>query len=449
MFEPLKRCHYSGIVRLAFVLETLLLVTTDHTPPSKSKTSRVCGTEIHFTIVMGALWITTLLCMLLQYLYLIVSSHAFTVRGRHKALQAYQSVPVAISKTRTDDSSQKETRRKSHVETVGLEETASNQPCYIPDTSPRIQDMIQLLTELECEGIGPEDGESCVQIGSHATTGLRGVFAKEDLGVGEFLFAVPFTASLVVMEEEVETTTDADRGLVLLRKYLDPSSASRKELQNKWRPYLDCLPTMDYCFSPTPDFWSHEDIQLLEFPRLVQEALTRKEQVRQLAEAEGVNCDQLQFATWLAKSRCFSVVKVKEGLVKTRSILIPFFDMINHSSDTPNAELQLVETKAADESFYALCTISPIPAGSEVTISYGTTKDSSVELLMNYGILDQSNKSDVNMLKAGGKGCLNRLADWKTTLEDDERALQTAEGNARIALAFRAQMKRAISNLSL
>ena len=296
--------------------------------------------------------------------------------------------------------------------------------------------------ELECEGLDSED--SAVEIGFGSTTGMRGVFAQEDLGVGEFLFAVPFPATLVVMEDEDELTTDAYRGLMLMRKYLEPSEEAQL-----WRPYLDSLPTPDFCFSPTPDFWSDDEIQLLEFPRLVREALNRKEQIRQLAEEEGVDCDKLQFATWLAKSRCFSILKVREGRIKTKSVLIPFFDMINHCSDQPNAALQLVEAKADDESFYTIITTSPIPAGTEVTISYGTNSDSSVEHLMNYGLLEESNMFDIDMLHYGGEGCLNRMDDWSTSLEDDEQQLLTAKGNAKVALAFRVRMKRVIQEMNL
>ena len=314
------------------------------------------------------------------------------------------------------------------------------QPPYIPDTSPAIQAMVKLLVDLECEGLESED--SAVEVGFASSTGMRGVFAKEDLGVGEFLFAVPFPATLTVMEDEDESTTDAYRGLAMLRKYLEPSAETQQ-----WRPYLDSLPTIDFCFTPTPDFWSYDEIKLLEFPRLVREALNRKEQIRQLGEEEGVDCSKLQFATWLSKSRCFSILKVREGRIKTKSVLIPFLDMINHSSDHPNAALQLVEAKAENESFYAIVTTRPIPAGTEVTISYGTNSDSSVEHLMNYGLLEESNKFDIEMLRVGGEGCLNRMDDWSTSLDDDERELLTAQGNTKTALAFRVRMKRAIREM--
>ena len=247
------------------------------------------------------------------------------------------------------------------------------------------------------------------------------------------------------MEDEGESTTDAYRGLVLLRTYLDASSVEA----STWRPYLKCLPTPEFCFDPTPDFWTDDEIQLLEFPRIINEAVRRKEQVRKLAEEEGVDYDQLQFATWLAKSRCFSILKVRDGHIKTKSVLIPFFDMINHSSNEPNAELQLVEGACDDESFYAIRTTRPIPAGQEITISYGTKSDSSVEHLMNYGLIEESNKFDIEMLQYGGDDCLNRMEDWTTTLEEDFVELKTAVGNRRTALAFRTRIKLAIQEANL
>lgn len=314
---------------------------------------------------------------------------------------------------------------------------------YKRDDSPIVKEMVDLLVKLECEGLDPNVG--AIEIGfGLATGGMRGVFAKEDLGAGEFIAAVPFPATLVVMEDEGESITDAQRGLILLRRYLNPSVE-----QTQWRPYLDCLPTKEFCFDPTPDFWNDDEIQLLEFPRIVNEAFRRKEQVRQLAADEGVDCDQLQFATWLAKSRCFSILKVRDGHIKTKSVLIPFFDMINHSSNEPNTELQLVEAASEDESFYAIRTIRPIPTGKEITISYGTKSDSSVEHLMNYGLIEESNKFDIEMLQYGGDDCLNRMDDWSTTLEEDIVELETAVGNRKTALAFRTRMKLAIQEANL
>jgi hypothetical protein len=327
-----------------------------------------------------------------------------------------------------------------------------NKSAYKPDTSAAVKELVNLLvTDRECEGIEPDDGG--VEIG-FGGDGMRGVFAKESLGEGEFVVAVPFPSTVVVSMEEDDSITDAGRGLSFLKEYLlDHYSSTDKQEDGEWpHPYLNCLPRNDYCFDPTPDFWTEDEIRALQFPRIVKEALERKEQIQILAEKEGVDVDHLQFATWLVKSRCFTILKVKPDdgdnkTIQTKSVLIPFFDMLNHNSDQPNAELQVIETKVEDESFYAVQATRPIPAGKEITISYGTTCDSSVELLMNYGLVQKSNQFDAEMLRQGGDDCFNQIDEWSTTLEEDEKELEGAVGNRRTILAFRIRLKRAIQDM--
>lgn len=332
---------------------------------------------------------------------------------------------------------------------------------YKADDSQVIKNLVDILVnDQECEGIEPD---GAVQIGFGSTTGMRGVFAKEALGVGEFVVAVPFPSTLVVTLEEDDSITDADRGLSFLKDYLfDYYEASsdgdtRSKQEEPWYyPYLDCLPRDDYCFDATPDFWEEDEIKALEFPRIVTEALSRKKQIKNLADKEGVDLHQLQFATWLVKSRTFTILKIKPPVdgedneqqqIQTKSVLIPFFDMLNHNSDQPNAELQVIETKVEDESFYAVQATRPIPAGKEITISYGTTCDSSVELLMSYGLVQKDNQFDAEMLRQGGEDCFNSIDMWSTTLEEDEKELKKAIGNRKTILAFRTRLKRALQDM--
>lgn len=75
-----------------------------------------------------------------------------------------------------------------------------------------------------------------------------------------------------------------------------------------WKPYLDTLPAMGSLnFSPTPDFFSDEELALLEFPRLIRQAKERREQVREVAAEKDLPVEELQFATWLTASRAFCI----------------------------------------------------------------------------------------------------------------------------------------------
>jgi hypothetical protein len=308
---------------------------------------------------------------------------------------------------------------------------------YTPDESASTENLELFLISQECEGTGG----GFLEIGYSSKMGTRGLFAKEAFDQGEFLCAIPFPAALVIEQQETDSLTDAHRGLNFIRKV-----TQNEEVSANWAPYLDTLPTKSSNFDPTPDFFSDEEIRQLEFPRIVKAAIERKHQIEELSKVEGVDLDALQFATWIVKSRAFSVLKVKreEGKVYTKNVLIPYFDMINHSSDQSNVKLEVVETKAEDESFYALCATQPIPAGQEILLSYGSGEDSAVELLLNYGFVPSANPNDVAMLEYGGDGCLTDADQWSTTLEEDDVLAQGASGNLRTILAFRIRLKQAL-----
>jgi hypothetical protein len=338
---------------------------------------------------------------------------------------------------------------------TGKKVTSENN-LYTPDTSPTTQRLIDFLLQEECEGIGTADEKGAgIEIGFSPKTGIRGIFAKQEFQPGEFLCAIPFPTTLVVTAEESESFTDVDRGLAFRNGYLDPQTCD-----SKWRPYLDCLPTRDVngglFFDPTPDFFTPEEIRLLEFPRLVHAAEKRKEEIqRASSQSTGsllISTEDLQFAMWLVKSRSFSILKVRpqDEKIVTKSVMIPFLDMINHSSaNNPNAELQVIESKADDESFYALQATRPIAANKEITIAYGTGKDSSIDLFLNYGFVPNMNKDDAEFLQRSKEDddCFTRADQWSTTIKEDEQQLVTAEGPLRNILGFRLRMKRSLNEM--
>ena len=194
----------------------------------------------------------------------------------------------------------------------------------------------------------------------------------------------------------------------------------------------------------------------------------RQEDIQKVADRHNTDKDELQFATWLTKSRCFTILRLKQvdpindpgkKTIQIRSVMIPLLDMINHSSDQPNAELEVIETKIEDESFYALQATRPIKANEEITISYGSGQDSSLDLFMNYGFVPYSNPFDIDFLRSeiqqeSGSDCFTRPDQWSTTLKEDEEQLASMERAAisksnsedirRRILEFRIQMKRAL-----
>ena len=318
--------------------------------------------------------------------------------------------------------------------------TKPNSIVHSPDNSASTQHLIKFLKSQKSEGLGN------IEIGYRSDTGVRGLFATKSFKQGQILCKIPSDCALALSDPAKngeDTPTMAHGGANFLNMYMKPSYA-----RQLWAPYLDTLPTIGSAnFDPTPDFFSDEELELLEFPRLIRQAKERRQQVQAVADELGLTTEELQFATWLTASRAFSIsmtgaqddtqalkyddrgqVITKVGEQKTIRVLVPFIDMANHSSDQPNTKLMLIDPEK-DDAWFALEATRPIAPGKEITIAYGNGIESSVELLMNYGFVPQVNRIDVFMLKKGGDDSIPNLEGWSTTLEEDKSMLSMVEGS--------------------
>jgi hypothetical protein len=268
---------------------------------------------------------------------------------------------------------------------------------------------------------------------------------------GEILCQIPSDCALALSDpalggSDVPTIAHAARNFLVMYQ-------NDERAKVMWKPYLDTLPTRrDALFDPTPDFYSEDELEQMEFPRAIARARQRRQQIEELAATERIAVEELQFANWLVSSRSFSIQiaaadnapagSVAASFQQSVRVLIPYLDMINHSSNQPNAELHLIDPEK-DEAWIAIRATRNIPHGKEVCISYGSGVNSSVEILGDYGFVPTENKFDALMLKKGGEGCIDVVNGWKTTLEEDLAALETAEGNLRNILALRIKLKQA------
>jgi hypothetical protein len=324
---------------------------------------------------------------------------------------------------------------------------------HTPDTSETTQRLLQFLTAQQAKGLKD------VEIGHHQSTGVRGFFCTKNFKKGQIMFKIPSDCALALSDpskngEDVPTLTHG--GANFLSMYWN-----NEEARQLWAPYLDALPVQGSSqFDPTPDFFEEEEIELLEFPRLIRQVKERKEEIVQIAAEKGIDVAELQFATWLTASRAFRISistdsdddempkydKKNQVIAKreqnTVRVMVPFIDMVNHSSDNSNAKLTLIDPEK-DDAWFALEATRNIPAGKEILIAYGTGVDSSAELLLNYGFVPQSNRIDQFMLKKGGDDCITSLDGWTTTLEEDKAMLPMAEDDDTLKkiLKFRIQMK--------
>ncbi|VEU45087.1 unnamed protein product [Pseudo-nitzschia multistriata] len=316
-----------------------------------------------------------------------------------------------------------------------------------PSTKQQTSDFLDWLEEEEIEGLdGVEIGFSKLgtEIGASDNDTaddnfLRGVFARQNFRAGEYIMAVPFVSTILLDEEfdatrkPGETVLRADApeiGLHLLK------TINESNFGGNFRAFLDCLPTSpdDPNFDATPDFWSEKDVRKLEIPGVIDSMLSRKASIAALSadQSEPGDAPTLRQCCWMVQSRAFTTYKKavdllgNEGLL-SRVVLIPFIDMINHGSrGTANAEMQVVETKEYDESFYALVATKPIRKGEEVRLCYGTGEETALELFCKYGFLPGVDDPDKER-KALGK--LLEGVEWSTTLEEDRAMLSTDEGS--------------------
>lgn len=342
---------------------------------------------------------------------------------------------------------------------------ASKQPVFThtTDTSVTTQALTKFLTAQKSMGV--EQG--VVEIGFQENSQQRGLFATTNIKKGQVVCMIPSDLALALSDPAKfgeDAPTWAHGGRNFLSMYWNDATA-----RSMWSPYLDTLPTRESpCFTATPDFFSDEEIELLEFPRLINNVRKRKADIAQLAQEDGLDYDELQFATWLVSSRAFNVnlsendngggeqdeeiqyddrgqviTKAGKGLKSIR-VLVPFLDMVNGESSSPNCRFTMIDPKK-DEAWFALEANRPISAGKEITISYRSGIYSSVELLLNYGFVPKENKVDNFMLKKGGEGAITSLDGWTTTLEEDQTMAKMMEGEEdsplKKILAFRTKLK--------
>lgn len=399
------------------------------------------------------------------------------------------------------------TRKSSSASSPGTGFGSTQAPVFIhtPDTSTSIQKLTQFLTSQNAKGLNADK----VDVGIHQQTGMRGLYCTENIKKGQLICQIPSDCALALSDPNLngdDCPTIAHSGANLISMYLQPENA-----RQFWSFYLDTLPqrptlsesnnnknddddgqqSIDTSrFDPTPDFMFDDDLDLLEFPRLVEKAKQRKVDIEQVATEKSLDKEELQFATWVASSRSFELnlsgpdpsvsnkddsnteeVKSdgsngddgdgddngyvmpkhdKRGQIISKSqqksirVLVPFLDLVNHSSDQANCKITLVDPEK-DDAWFALEATRPITAGKELTISYGNGVESSVELLLNYGFVPSSNRFDTLMLKKGGDDCISSLDGWTTTLEEDRTMLGMTEDDPVLQkiLRFRIRLKEA------
>jgi hypothetical protein len=212
-------------------------------------------------------------------------------------------------------------------------------------TSPEIAKLVQFLTSHPTIKASLEG----VEVGEEHVTGRRGLYATKSLSKGKIICKIPSDFAVALSDPTI-----AHGGANYIERYCQDSKANAQ-----WSPYLNTLPDT-VGEAATPDFFSDEEIDLLEFPRIVDRARQRQQEVQTVAAERGIDGKELQFATWLVGSRAIplSIGEDDDGAetqagdialddrgqviakaeCKWICLLVPFSDIANHSSHNPNAK---------------------------------------------------------------------------------------------------------------
>lgn len=84
-------------------------------------------------------------------------------------------------------------------------------------------------------------------------------------------------------------------------------------------------------------------------------------------------------------------VVTKAGERQSIQMLVPYLDMVNHHSQNNCNAKWTVLNPQKDDAWFALVATRSIPLHKEITISYGSQVETSDELLLNFGFVDNSN----------------------------------------------------------
>jgi hypothetical protein len=183
---------------------------------------------------------------------------------------------------------------------VGFGASSKNKLSHTPDTSETTQNLLQFLTAQKSKGLLD------VEIGTDASTGIRGLFATKNFRNGQIMCQIPSDCALALSDpnKNGEDAPSLAHGAANFLSMYWKNEQARK----LWAPYLDTLPVQgSNQFDPTPDFFADEELDLLEFPRIIRQAKGRKEDIAKLAAEKGMDVQILQFATWLTASRAFAI----------------------------------------------------------------------------------------------------------------------------------------------
>lgn len=220
----------------------------------------------------------------------------------------------------------------------GFGASSKNKLSHIPDTSESTVSLLNFLSAQKSKGLAD------VEIGTHTSTCVRGLFATKNFKNGQIMCQIPSDCALALSDPNKngeDAPTLAHGAANFLSMYW-----KNEQARGLWAPYLDTLPVQGSSqFDPTPDFFADDELDLLEFPRLVRQAKGRKEEIANLAAETGIDAEELQFATWLTASRAFAISMSADANEEEKAMLEADTDGEEESEGEKQSIVVKAETK--------------------------------------------------------------------------------------------------------
>ncbi|CAK9027390.1 unnamed protein product [Durusdinium trenchii] len=279
--------------------------------------------------------------------------------------------------------------------------------------------------------------------------GMRGLVATQDIAENESIVEVPLGASIDISDPTNEKDPSLN-ALALLRLLEDPDLA----------PYVELLPGRD---SPDilrmPDFYSEEELQMLQCPEVIQKTLRRRELCARRAQESSLQEGSVKWALCTVAQRAFSLVSPIDGLLR---LMLPGIDLFNHDAHALHTMKVRWNLDGYVDAVFKVIAGSPIKKGEEVRICYGGSPFrpdgcggdcvgdlalTNAQYLMRYGFVDGCMGTTMVdgkwLVKDESESIRESLA--KTTVQEDDELLSSSLPlSAQTALEFRRHLKVAL-----
>lgn len=241
--------------------------------------------------------------------------------------------------------------------------------------------------------------------------GLRGVMALKDIAPGEEIVGIPAKFAVKLGTESRDPVPAAQQLLKIRSAECEPAyELDEDEIADGVTPlpsspravYWATLPQPDSPDVCTPDFFTEKELEMLQWPPLLEDISTRYTQVRRALGMDASSSDaspsslgnaglphELLWAVWVMLSRALTCQGPAElgtfsGSVAYYKLLIPFIDMFNHKGGCKHY------LTGRTDGMLRVVAGAPIKAGEQVFILYGDEDTSNQEFLAHYGFFDPS-----------------------------------------------------------